>query len=99
MLQPGVSGSARLPEAAEVPRGRATALEAGEAAECGSHSSELPPGDSSPSPKRRLFSLSSFLSSPFSPAQTVGVAGAARGGFEWLAGFHGFAKPVSPSPT
>lgn len=55
MPQPSASGSARLPEVAEVPRGRATAQETGEDAEYGSQSSELPPGDSSPPPFTACF--------------------------------------------
>lgn len=45
-----------------------------------------------PLPHSRLVFFEFFYFPSFLLSQTVGVAGAARRGFEWLASFHGFAK-------
>lgn len=91
MPQPSASGSACLPEAAEVPREEPLPRSRGKML------SMVPSPQSfllviHPLPHSRLVFFEFFYFPSFLLSQTVGVAGAARRGFEWLASFHGFAK-------
>lgn len=91
MSQSSASGSARLPKAAEVPREELLPRRQGKML------SMVPSPQSfllviHPLPHSRLVFFEFFYFPSFLLSQTVGVAGAARRGFEWLASFHGFAK-------